>query len=145
MAYGNWGAFVYKNGERQTNREDNTPFKEDELEHGYWQAFGRKEGIDPHHASLGSGPFRICGYKSTPVIFWEGVEVDQRPYEKGDNAGTNKFYFYESEGIEGELNGYKFKATPDSDPESVCIELIEPDGTKWNTKCGYCIGAGHEE
>lgn len=28
MAYGNWGAFVYRNGERQTDREDQTPYSE---------------------------------------------------------------------------------------------------------------------
>jgi hypothetical protein len=136
MAYGNWGAFVYKNGERQNNREDNTPFKEDEKEAGYHQAFMRgNDGLDPHHASLGSGLFRLCGYKSYPIIFWDGKAVEDTPYQKGQDAGTDKWSWYDSEGIEGELNGYKFEATPDSDP----------DGTIWECKCGYCIGAGHED
>lgn len=146
MAYGNWGAFVYKNGERQRNREDNTPYKEDETQAGYWQAFGRSDTrLNPHHASLGSGPFRLCAYKSSPYIFWNGQPIDDAPYQKGENAGTDKWYWYESDGIEGELNGYKFKATPDSDPEAVNLEVTEPDGTVWTGKSGYGMGAGYED
>jgi hypothetical protein len=145
MAYGNWGAFVYKNGVRQTNREDNTPFKEDELQPGYHQAFGRVDTkLDPHHASLGSGPFRLCGYKSSPYLFWEGNAVDDRPYQKGDNAGTDDWSWYDSEGIEGELNGYKFRATPHEYPEAVELWVQEPDGTQWTGKSGYGMGAGWE-
>lgn len=145
MAYGNWGAFVYKNGERQKSREDNTPFKEDETQAGYWQAFGRADTkLSPHHASLGNGPFRLCGYKSYPEIFWEGQSVDITPYQKGDNPGPD-WSWYDSDGIEGELNGYKFKATPSEDPEAVNLELIEPDGTVWSGKSGYGMGAGYED
>lgn len=154
MAYGNWGAYVYKNGERQKNREDNTPYKEDELEAGYWQAFGgnNKDGtrigtkaeLYCTHASLGSGPFRLCGYKSYPIIYWEGNSIDYEQYRIG-NTPKEDWNWWESEGIEGELNGYKFKATPDSDPEAVNLELIEPDGTKWTGKSGYCMGAGYDD
>lgn len=144
MAYGNWGAFVYKDGARQENREDNTPYKEEELKPGYYQAFGIQEGMDAHHASLGDGPIRLCGYKSWPRLYWEGQSVDLLPYQKGDSAGTDNWYFHESDGIEGELNGYKFKAWPCSDPESVDMELIQPDGVKWTGKSGYGMGAGFE-
>lgn len=142
MAYGNWGAFVYKNGERQNNREDNTPYLEDELQAGYWQAFGRGEDkkIDVHHASLGNGPFRLCAYKSAPYLFWEGNLISDLPYRKGDPNQD----WYESEGIEGELNGYKFKAIRLTDPEAVELFLFEPDGTVWTGKSGYAMGAGWE-
>ncbi|TXH42367.1 MAG: hypothetical protein E6Q97_35855 [Desulfurellales bacterium] len=155
MAYGNWGAYVYKNGERQTNREDNTPYQEDELQAGYWQAFGgnNEDGtrastnskLHCTHASLGNGPFRLCGYKSFPMIYWEGKEVDDKPYQKGTGAGTDDWNWYDSDGIEGELNGYKFKAYPSDSPEAVNLELTEPDGTKWKGKSGYCMGAGHDD
>ena len=155
MAYGNWGAYVHKNGERQTNREDNTPYQEDELQAGYWQAFGgnnedgtkvgTKAKLHCTHASLGNGSFRLCGYKSYPVIYWEGDVVDNKPYQKGDNAGTDEWEWYDSDGIEGELHGYKFKAYPSDSPEAVNLELIEPDGTKWTGKSGYCMGAGHDD
>lgn len=147
MAYGNWGAYVYMNGERQQHREDNTPYKEDEMQAGYWQAFGSgvRDDLGTHHASLGNGPFRLCGYKSSPYIFWEGQPVDLKPFQKGKDAGTDKWWFYESEGIEGEFNGYKFKCDPCEDPEAVDMELTEPDGTKWTGKSGYCMGAGHDD
>jgi hypothetical protein len=141
MAYGNWGAYVYKNGERQPSREDNTPYKEDQNEPGYHQAFGRSETkLGPHHASLGSGPFRLCGYKSYPVIFWEGESIDTTQYQKDPNE-----YWPDCGGLEGELNGYKFKATPGDDPERVELELIEPDGTKWNGTSGYAMGRGWDD
>lgn len=156
MAYGNWGAFVYKNGERQNNREDNTPYFEDEIQAGYYQAFGGNDENDNRlstgkklhccHASLGNGDFRLCGYKSYPQLYWKGEEVDDKPYQKGEKAGTDDWYFHDSrEGIEGELNGYKFKAYPSDNPEAVNLELIEPDGTKWIGKSGYCMGSGHDD
>jgi hypothetical protein len=155
MAYGNWGSFVYKNGIRQPNREDNTPYSEDEIEAGYWQAFGWLDENGKRtttgkelfccHATLGSGKIRLCGYKSSPILYWDLKEINLKPYQKGINAGTDNWYWYESDGIEGELYGYKFKAKPDTDPKSVDLELIEPDGTKWTGKSGYCMGSGWKE
>ena len=153
MAYGNWGAYVYKNGERQKNREDNTPYQEDELQAGYWQAFGgsnengkrnsTKSELSCTHASLGNGPFRLCGYKSYPVIYWEGESIDFKQFAIGEV--DENWNWWESKGIKGEINGYKFEATPDEDPEAVNLELIEPDGTKWTGKSGYCMGAGYDD
>lgn len=155
MAYGNWGAYVYKNGERQPKREDNTPYSEDELEPGYYQAFGGNDKDGKRlstgknlyccHAILGSGPIRLCGYKSYPILYWEGNKVDQKPYQKGEDAGTDNWSWYNSDGIEGELNGYKFKATLNNDQKAVLLQLIEPDGTEWTGKSGYCMGAGHDK
>lgn len=148
MAYGNWGATVYKNGERQENREDNTPYLEDKLEAGYWQAFGGRNEDGTRcatnsklgcvHASLGSGEFRLCGYKSYPIIYWQEEKVDFKPFLKGVTEWRS------GAEIEGELNGYKFKAKSMSDPESIHLELIEPDGTIWTGVSGFGIGSGHE-
>lgn len=153
MAYGNWGAYVYKNHERQTNREDNTPYSEDELQAGYYQAFGGTNedgtrvttGKKFHcvHASLGNGPIRLCGYKSYPELFWNGEAVDCEKYAIGGK--TEDWSWYDSKGIEGEIEGYKFKAWPSDYPEAVNLELIEPDGTRWTGKSGYCMGAGHDD
>lgn len=152
MAYGNWGAFVYKDGVRQSNREDNTPFHEDELEAGYWQAFaGNNEDgtrvttgkkIHCHHASLGDGEFRLCGYKSYPRIFLKGEEIEIEKYAIG--GASEGWNWWDSQGISGEIEGFKFSAHPFSNPERVELELIQPDGTKWTGKSGYCIGSGHE-
>lgn len=137
MAYGNWGAFVYKNGERQETREDNVPYKEDEIQSGYWQAFLRPDkSIGTHHATLGNGPIRLCGYKCYPVLLWNGKVVDLSQFPRVWEDDEE----YE---IISEYKGYKFKI--ERIENWVSLELIEPDGTRWNTKCGYCIGAGHED
>jgi hypothetical protein len=155
MAYGNWGATVYRNGERQPTREDNTPYHEDELTPGYHQAFGAnlKAGgtveqmpetirFHCHHAVLGSGPFRLCGYKSWPVIFMDGKDV---PIARFAKTPSDEWQWYGSDGIEGEIGGYKISAEPGEDTEGVFLNLTEPDGTKWASHCGYGIGAGVDD
>jgi hypothetical protein len=155
MAYGNWGAFVYKNGERQKNREDNTPYYEDELEPGYYQAFGgndesglrqsTKKDFHCVHASLGDGDFRLCGYKSWPEIYYKKNNVDIADYRIEKETPKEKWDWYDSDGIEGEMGGYKFKAWPSDGPEAVNLELIEPAGTQWTGKSGMYMGAGYED
>lgn len=107
MAYGNWGAFVFREGERMPAWEDNTPFRESEALAGYWQAFARGrtedvpsvlagaiEGgprspfthassgfeINPHHAVLGDKGLRLCGYKSYPRLYNGGAQIDMDEY-----------------------------------------------------------------
>ena len=139
MAYGNWGAFVYKNDERMHNWEDQTPYKENELEAGYHQAFGRNDGINPHHAVLGEGKVRLCGYKTTPVLFVDGKEIDLEEYATSYEDAEKEW----ADGWEGEVEGFKFKA--DQCDNKLELELTTPDGNKWRSTCGYCMGAGHED
>lgn len=65
MTYSNWGAFVYKNGERQRDRILANLLKLKEQ--------GRLEDCKPwescQHAVLGSGAIRLCGHKSYPLMF----------------------------------------------------------------------------
>jgi hypothetical protein len=138
MAYGNWGAFVYKNGERMRNHEDATPYKEQEFESGYSQVFMSSKGCNPHHAVLGEKDVRLTGYKHIPMLFVKGERVDIEKYKQvtdGDNDyGDSKYY--------GEIDGYKFEAEQ-YDGNMVKLKLIEPDGTIWESTCGYGYGAGH--
>lgn len=139
MAYGNWGAFVYKNGVRQTNREDNTPYKEDKLKAGYCQAFLRDlAGTSPVHASLGQGEVRLCGYKSYPQLFFNGREISLIP--EGKHWGEDGI-----EIIQGEIKGYKYEAEFKTEPNRVILKLTEPDGTIWTGVSGFELGAGHDE
>lgn len=141
MAYGNWGAFVYRNGERMTNYEDQTPYQEDEIQSGYWQAFGRQDGLRPQHAVLGSGRVRLCGYKHYAILFLDGEWVeDIKKYATSCEEKDESLIQ-----CEGEIEGYKFSFSQFDDPCGINLELIEPDGTKWTSRCGYCIGAGHED
>lgn len=145
MAYGNWGAFVYKNGERQKNREDNTPYSEDELRPGYYQAFGGNDEkgnrfstgkkLSCMHASLGSGTVRLCGYKNSPVLYVEGETVNLEPYIVDSTDEWEHLY-------RGEIAGHTFEANQ-YDGNMIDLKLLEPDGTVWTGKCGYLYGAGH--
>jgi hypothetical protein len=149
MAYGNWGAFVYKNGERQTEWEDNTPYRENELIAGYWQAFGRKEDgerISPHHAVLGKDRVRVCGHKAYFMLYLDGKEVEDTDqylvsgYDTDEDT-NEKLYDADKALYQGEVEGYKFRAQM-FDGNMIDLELIEPDGTCWQSRCGYAFGAG---
>lgn len=138
MAYGNWGAFVYRNGERMKKWEDQTPYRENELEQGYHQAWGRQEGINPYHAVLGQQRARLCGYKNDPHFFLDGKEIDLAPYlvKEEDYEGE-----WNAEAVE-DAPGYAFTARQ-YDGNMIDLELKEPDGAVWKSTCGYMYGAGH--
>ena len=141
MAYGNWGALVFKDGERMKNWEDQTPYREKEQEGGYYQVFGKCRDLgqlDPHHAVLGDMGMRLCGYKSEPCLFHKGEAVSLEPFCKrhpGQSPCDDAEW-------EGEMDGYRFSARQ-YDGNMVDLELTQPDGSVWKSTCGYGYGAGH--
>jgi hypothetical protein len=139
MAYGNYGAFVFHCGSRYKNREDQTPYKENEAEAGYHQAFDRnKTGLNPKHAVLGSGSVRLCAYKSVALLYLNGEEIDLNGYAvKDDDDWETR--------AKGEIDGYAF-AVAEVD-RHLYLRLIEPDGSAWFAKAGFAYGDeyGHEE
>ena len=141
MAYGNWGAFVRKNGERMKEWEDATPYKEKEFESGYYQAFARglNKELDPHHAVLGDKKMRLCGYKNYPVLFFDGIKIDIEQYVVKDENYDETDYEHD---YKGKIEDYEFTTTQYND-NMVDLYLKEPDGTVWTATCGYCYGAGH--
>jgi hypothetical protein len=171
MAYGNWGAWVFRNGVNMPDYEDQTPFKETEYVAGYGQAFGLVGVTDTgepitverpsvHHAVLGSGPVRFCGYKSYPVLFvatddGEIRKIDlaplARPDYEGQRAGWDDHEFdpagpgnHVEWPVQGQIMGYRFRCEQVGDYNNMCdLLLIEPDGTRWTARCGYEYGAGH--
>ena len=130
MAYGDYGAFVYRDGERAFDREDATPFKEKHIEPGYHQAFMKSEGANPHHAVLGSKGLRWCGHKTSPVLFVSGMETSIEQYEVEEDEWS------------GEFGGDDFYAFI-NEHGRLELELTELDGTQWYAECGYMFGAGH--
>lgn len=160
MAYGNWGAFVYRNGERAKQWEDATPYKETEYMPGYGQAFGIArltigEDGDPvpvmkpadelraHHAVLGKDRVRLCGYKCYPRLYVDGEKREMEPFatlftETMLNDGKT---YKDVEEYKGEIDGYQFTASLRDN--FVDLYLKEPDGTAWTGTCGYEYGAGH--
>lgn len=174
MAYGNWGAWVFRGDEHMSAWEDQTPYKEQAFEPGYHQAFGISnlsealaeagegdktgdipgntnpwDGLGPHHAVLGQMDVRFCGYKSDARLYLRGEQVDLDPY-------MTEYYdtWTDREGVEhkdgsvwqGEIEGYRFRAEFDTDRlNMIDLELVEPDGTAWTARCGYCYGSGWDD
>lgn len=165
MAYSNWGAFVFMDGERQRNKEDVPPYGDADVEAvgpaaRIWVNLIKarekyKEGEQPfhehcHHAVLGKGRVRLCAYKSCPEIFLaqedgsvERIEVSR--FRIASDTPEAKWDWRESDGIDGEIEGYRFKARPLDKSERIELEMIEPDGTKWTGTSGYCMGSGYDD
>jgi len=120
MAYGNWGAFVYKNGIRIKENEDCTYKKE------------------MYHAVLGT-KIVLCGYKTIPILFINGKEInlDKKICKKYKEKFTPNEYNYTLE-----KNGYKINI--EHIINLLTLELTEPNGTKWTSTCGFEHGAGFE-
>lgn len=154
MAYSNWGAFVYCGDKRRRDCEDVPVFGDRSDEAGappgarIWINLlkARASGIDAwwrhaHHAVLGDGPVRLCGYKSSPELYV------LRTGATGPERIEIAFYDadYNRKGVSGENDGFRWSAEPSDEPEGVFLTLVEPDGKVWSARCGYCIGAGHED
>ena len=63
--YASYKVHVWKNGVRRPDREDQTPWLEEEFTAGYHQAFGegipgtKDPRVDPSHAVIGDGDWRL--------------------------------------------------------------------------------------
>ncbi len=164
MAYSNWGAYVHRNGERRRDKEDVPPFGDPDVEsvesaarifvNLMKQNEKYKEGEAPwhehcHHAVLGDKRLRLCGYKSSPELFWVDDTgavraLDIWDYVQEPKARKEEFWWHEHGFLMGEYEGYKFTARALENPERVELGLVEPDGTVWQGVSGYCMGAGHD-
>lgn len=155
MAYSNWGAFVFCNGKRRRDCEDVPVFgdRSDETAapsgarifvnllklrgSGDTEASPSPWWQHAHHAVLGDGSVRLCGYKSYPELY----VTDGETVTKIDVPWP-----YDSQEMQsGEVNGCKWTAEPCNDGNEVTLTLVEADGSTWTAQCGYCIGAGHDE
>jgi len=134
MAYGNWGAFVFCDGERRKDKEDVYAFDVGESNQA-------SQGVDlSSHAVLGDKEIRLCAYKNYPRLwrFKDGKvkTVDLKPFLiPEESTEYNKTYI-------GEVDGFAFIAHQ-YDDNMVDLTLVEPDGTKWKSTCGMSYGAGY--
>jgi len=158
MAYSDYGAFVFENGERRRDKEDVAVFASDV------ETFGessenipsalrilvslyqeKKEGreityyTNIHHGIMGDGAVRVvCHKQGLPEIceLLENGEVKDIKYCSDD---VDCFYY-------GELNfsykGYEFHFESGS---PYVAEMVEPDGTTWRCEYDYLYGAGFED
>lgn len=123
MAYCDYGAFVYKNGVRQLDKEDAFLF-EDTRSAAY-------------HGVMGDGDIRVACYKQyLPQIFKQTKDgCEEIPFvdEYTDRLEFGTIYT--------ECDGYLFEFRQG---DMVCFAMMtEPDGTKWT--CNYGCGIETED
>lgn len=114
MAYGDYGAFVYYNGQRVTGNED--------VNHR-----GRM-----YHGIILDGDLEVLCYKQgLPTIFYKGEEVKYYDEDEVDYFDFEPFGF--------EKDGYKFYFCKDNHYE---VEVTTPNGDEWRCEYdyGYCAG-----
>lgn len=154
MAYSNWGAFVYKNGERRTDKEDVGVFDTDEgslptemriFVNIYKNQSNKNDDWSnhSHHAVLGDDIVRFCGYKSNPELW---AIINEKPERvllpKIDYDCDDAWELHDQSG-ELEVDGKVWKWWFNQYNENMInLKLIEPNGDIWLSTCGYQYGAG---
>lgn len=152
MAYSDYGAFVYKNGLRRTDKEDAPTFATDEETFGrpidevgngarIWVSLlqNKKTGknISIHHGIMGDGNIRVaCHKQGLPTIY----EATEKGIIKIEYVNEDVDYF-DYGIVKFEYKGYKFIFEEDKPYEAT---MIEPNGDKWICKYDYGYGAGFE-
>ena len=162
MAYSDYGAFVYCNGERRTDKEDVALFDTDEETFGMDSANipsgarifmnllkMQQDGVDfegndswitrhIHHGIMGDSDIRVmCHKQGLPYIY----EMTEDGIKKIKYCDDDTDYF-EYEDIVYEYKGYEFLFHSGKPYEA---EMIEPDGTHWVCEYDYLYGAGFED
>jgi len=165
MAYSDYGAFVYRNGERRKDKEDVGVYDTDEasLPSGV-RIFAnimknRGRGTDEwcrhsQHGVMGDGQVRVACYKqglpSSGIYYWpEGAAAPEwhDPQSLTDTPGAFRLdYEYGSFEVVKEFGAgeYRFTFTDKEHAESGRYEatMTEPDGTQWTCVYDYGYGAG---
>ncbi len=164
MAYSNWGAFVYKDGVRRPDKEDAGVFDTDEanlpsgmrifanlIKTGYLvddpniKMTKEEHELDwarhSHHAVLGDGAVRLCGYKNWAELWVvEEGKIKRLPLQEWGEDDEDQETQFGEVSIEGNIWKWRFNQF---DENKINLSLMEPDGSKWTSRCGYCYGAGH--
>lgn len=150
MAYSDYGAFVYLNGERRSDKEDAPTFATDKETFGrpidgigsgmrIWQSLIHNaetgNNIRIHHGILGDGDIRVACHKQGLPTIWE---ITEDGFKEIEYVGDEVDYF-DYDTVEFEYKGHKFMF--ESGKPDIAI-MIEPNGNKWVCKYGYKYGAG---
>ena len=153
MAYSDYGAYVYMNGERREDKEDVALFETPEetfdvpaeevpsaarifmsLIHAGKIGKVKTWITSIHHGIMGDGSIRVLCHKQHLPQVYEltengikeiNVPNDVEPFDWGT--------------VEFEYKGYKFKF---ESGEPNIATMIEPDGTEWRCEYDYWYGAG---
>lgn len=154
MAYSDYGAFVYCNGERRRDKEDVAVFATDKETFGessenipscarIWASLlhQKKTGknynwlTSIHHGILGDGSIRVLCHKQGLPQIYEAVddEIKEVAY-CGEDVDR-----YDYTPIRFNYKGYKFLFESGKPYEA---NMIEPNGTEWRCDYDYMYGAG---
>lgn len=132
MAYSNYGAFVYKNGIRQKDKEDACLWEEIP-EPTSW------EDLWMFHGVMGDGNVRVGCYKQgLPSIF----------IKEGDTI--SRYHFKEVLGLDYDdfgivhmfVQGYEMLFFSRHEREHCKAIMITPEGDTWQCEYDYGYGAG---
>lgn len=137
MAYSDYGAFVWCNGERRTDKEDSVAYASLLLPRTNWLK-------NEHHGVMGDGDIRVICHKQGLPEIWERTDDDFKEVEYFDE--DTDFYSYGE--IDFEYKGYCFKfksCNPYDDDDHYIAEMTEPNGTFWKCEYDYMFGAGFED
>ena len=156
MAYSDYGAFVYCNGERRTDKEDVALFATDEETFGtssenipsgarIWVSLlnNKKTGKEYswitsiHHGIMGDGNIRVLCHKQGLPEIYEVTEDGIKEIKFCD--GDIDYFDYDP--INFEYKGYKFYFKSN---KPYYAQMITPDGDKWECEYDYMFGAGFE-
>ena len=154
MAYSDYGAFVYLNGERRFDKEDVAVFASDEETFGcdsskipsgarIFQSLihQRESGANRswvehiHHGVMGDGNIRVvCHKQGLPQIY----EATEKGIDEVNFCNENTDY-YDYGMICFDYKGYHFIF---ESGKPYYAEMTEPNGNKWICKYDYMYGAG---
>ena len=154
MAYSDYGAFVWLNGHRRTDKEDVATFASDEETFGtssdnipshmrIWayllkaQQEGKRDHINHiHHGILGDGNIRVmCHKQGRPHIY----EATAAGFEEIKYCNDDIDYYEYT--INFEYKGYKFYF---ESGKPYYAQMITPEGDIWECQYDYQYGAGFE-
>jgi hypothetical protein len=165
MAYSDYGAFVFCNGIRRPDKEDVGVFDTEEAdlpsgqrifanlsknmarygfasqtEEDHLQAWAAHS----HHAVLGDGLVRLCGYKNYKPELWSMGSDRPLWYNLEDYITA-----WDTEGDAIEWSGtmldhlFAVKVVTLRGQHGLALRLVEPGGAQWTAEAGYLFGAGH--
>lgn len=127
MAYGDYGAIVYRNGIECPARENCC-------------AFDSSPALSIHHGVLGDGEVRVVLHKQGLPLIYELQPDNSEKEIVYYNEHSPEFDWYEYDDIAFEYKGYKFYFECGTPYKAT---MTEPDGTTW--ECWYDYGYNVEE
>ena len=154
MAYSDYGAFVWLNGERRKDKEDVAAFATDEETFGtssqnipsgarIWISLMRNQSkrtwlTSIHHGVMGDGNIRVICHKQGRPDIYEATDDGFKSVDYCDDSVD----FFDYEPIKFEYKGYTFYF---ESGKPYFARMTTPDGDIWECKYDYWYGAGFDD